>query len=393
MTAADVTALYLHIPFCERKCEYCDFVSVAGAKGQHEYIAALRAEVRALGAGARRRARCAPSSSAAARPGLLDLAPDGRADGRGARRVRRRPGRGGDARGQPLELVAAAGARRGGPPASTGSASACRAPTPTSSASSAASTTPTVPSPPSARCARRASTTSAPTSSTRCRGSTTAAGRETLARVIDAGARPRLVLRADRRGRHAAAPLGRRRARVRVVDPDTALRQHRIAVDTLGRCRLRAVRGEQLRPRRPRSARTTSCTGATATTPPPGSARTGTFPPRWPRPSASSRRRRCAVLPLRARPRRGRVRGRPRRRAAVGAQRRVDRRRACATRSRSCSGCACARACGSSTTGRSARRASSPPPASSSSTGARATVTPRGEDVLNQVALRLAHPG
>jgi oxygen-independent coproporphyrinogen-3 oxidase len=44
----DVTALYLHIPFCERKCEYCDFVSLAGAKGQHEYIGALRAEIRAL---------------------------------------------------------------------------------------------------------------------------------------------------------------------------------------------------------------------------------------------------------------------------------------------------------------------------------------------------------
>ncbi len=52
MTAIDrqrVSALYLHIPFCERKCEYCDFVSVAGARGQHEYIAALRAELRALG--------------------------------------------------------------------------------------------------------------------------------------------------------------------------------------------------------------------------------------------------------------------------------------------------------------------------------------------------------
>jgi oxygen-independent coproporphyrinogen-3 oxidase len=45
----DVHALYIHIPFCERKCEYCDFVSVAGARGQHEYIAALRAELRALG--------------------------------------------------------------------------------------------------------------------------------------------------------------------------------------------------------------------------------------------------------------------------------------------------------------------------------------------------------
>lgn len=50
MTApADVHALYLHIPFCERKCDYCDFVSIAGARGQHEYVAALRSELRALG--------------------------------------------------------------------------------------------------------------------------------------------------------------------------------------------------------------------------------------------------------------------------------------------------------------------------------------------------------
>ena len=49
-TSPPVRALYLHIPYCERKCEYCDFVSVAGARGQQEYVAALRAEVRALGA-------------------------------------------------------------------------------------------------------------------------------------------------------------------------------------------------------------------------------------------------------------------------------------------------------------------------------------------------------
>ncbi len=49
-TAGFVEALYLHIPFCERKCEYCDFVSVAGAGGQHAYVAALRAEIRAVAA-------------------------------------------------------------------------------------------------------------------------------------------------------------------------------------------------------------------------------------------------------------------------------------------------------------------------------------------------------
>ena len=72
MTAADVTALYLHIPFCERKCEYCDFVSVAGARGQHEYVAALRAEVRALG---RVLDACALRTVfvGGGTPGLLDL--------------------------------------------------------------------------------------------------------------------------------------------------------------------------------------------------------------------------------------------------------------------------------------------------------------------------------
>jgi oxygen-independent coproporphyrinogen-3 oxidase len=41
--------LYLHIPFCERKCEYCDFTSVAGATGSVAYMDALGAEVRRLG--------------------------------------------------------------------------------------------------------------------------------------------------------------------------------------------------------------------------------------------------------------------------------------------------------------------------------------------------------
>ncbi len=46
---ADVRSLYLHIPFCERKCEYCDFTSVAGATGSTAYMDALNAEVRHLG--------------------------------------------------------------------------------------------------------------------------------------------------------------------------------------------------------------------------------------------------------------------------------------------------------------------------------------------------------
>ena len=45
----DVRSLYLHIPFCERKCEYCDFTSVAGATGSRAYMDALCAEVRHMG--------------------------------------------------------------------------------------------------------------------------------------------------------------------------------------------------------------------------------------------------------------------------------------------------------------------------------------------------------
>lgn len=45
-----VSALYVHIPFCERRCEYCDFASVGGLRGHVEYVEALRAELRALAA-------------------------------------------------------------------------------------------------------------------------------------------------------------------------------------------------------------------------------------------------------------------------------------------------------------------------------------------------------
>lgn len=43
--AGDVRSLYVHIPFCERKCEYCDFTSVAGTRGAPGYMAALGAEI------------------------------------------------------------------------------------------------------------------------------------------------------------------------------------------------------------------------------------------------------------------------------------------------------------------------------------------------------------
>jgi oxygen-independent coproporphyrinogen III oxidase len=41
----DVRSLYVHIPFCERKCEYCDFASVAGLNGVDEYVASLEREL------------------------------------------------------------------------------------------------------------------------------------------------------------------------------------------------------------------------------------------------------------------------------------------------------------------------------------------------------------
>ncbi len=47
--AGSVRSLYIHVPFCERRCEYCDFVSLAGRDGEAAYIDALRAEIRALG--------------------------------------------------------------------------------------------------------------------------------------------------------------------------------------------------------------------------------------------------------------------------------------------------------------------------------------------------------
>jgi oxygen-independent coproporphyrinogen-3 oxidase len=45
-----IRSLYLHIPFCERRCEYCDFVSLPGRDREAEYVEALRAEVRGLAA-------------------------------------------------------------------------------------------------------------------------------------------------------------------------------------------------------------------------------------------------------------------------------------------------------------------------------------------------------
>jgi oxygen-independent coproporphyrinogen-3 oxidase len=40
-----MASLYVHIPFCERKCLYCDFYSVAATEGVEDFLAALRREI------------------------------------------------------------------------------------------------------------------------------------------------------------------------------------------------------------------------------------------------------------------------------------------------------------------------------------------------------------
>jgi oxygen-independent coproporphyrinogen-3 oxidase len=44
-----IRALYIHIPYCERKCTYCDFTSVGGVRGQREYAEALQRELHSIG--------------------------------------------------------------------------------------------------------------------------------------------------------------------------------------------------------------------------------------------------------------------------------------------------------------------------------------------------------
>jgi putative oxygen-independent coproporphyrinogen III oxidase len=68
-----IRALYVHIPFCERKCSYCDFTSVGGVQGQREYAQALRAELRRIGA-AVPEARLDTVFIGGGTPSLLDVA-------------------------------------------------------------------------------------------------------------------------------------------------------------------------------------------------------------------------------------------------------------------------------------------------------------------------------
>ena len=38
-------SLYLHIPFCEKKCLYCDFYSIENQSPMEEFLSALHREI------------------------------------------------------------------------------------------------------------------------------------------------------------------------------------------------------------------------------------------------------------------------------------------------------------------------------------------------------------
>ncbi len=43
-------AIYIHIPFCQRKCHYCDFNTYAGREGQYDaFVQALATDIRQVG--------------------------------------------------------------------------------------------------------------------------------------------------------------------------------------------------------------------------------------------------------------------------------------------------------------------------------------------------------
>lgn len=41
-----MAGIYIHVPFCVSKCSYCDFYSVATLKSMHDYVCALKRELR-----------------------------------------------------------------------------------------------------------------------------------------------------------------------------------------------------------------------------------------------------------------------------------------------------------------------------------------------------------
>lgn len=73
----DTISLYLHIPFCQAKCHYCDFNSYAGMLGlRQQYVDALQAEIMLAGERARLpdggRRRCRTIFFGGGTPSLLE---------------------------------------------------------------------------------------------------------------------------------------------------------------------------------------------------------------------------------------------------------------------------------------------------------------------------------
>ena len=40
-----MASLYLHIPYCEKKCVYCDFYSIENMNSMEQFLAALEGEI------------------------------------------------------------------------------------------------------------------------------------------------------------------------------------------------------------------------------------------------------------------------------------------------------------------------------------------------------------